>query len=658
MRKSGSLKGSYNSILGNIEDNYYKLRELNSEEIANLIIDENKNNEDFLDKKILSDIKNKISTYKNEFRAPRKEYNGYLIKYKREDDRLGRVLFSNRSKDEIYLMLEISLNKNDLIEVIDFDEVYSSGECVIGEYRYVDNEFIYTVDQENNEIYKLVTYKDKKVEVIEDCVDGYFIINKKNIIYIKKEGYTGKQVYAYNLISKEKTLLYTLSDDTKTLALEEFMGSDIINIFEDGHNSRIDNLYRLSSNNYLELIYSVASDEKILNYITCRENKFYLSVQNEEICNIYDLNSSENTLKKDKEPLLSVTGEVVDYLVSKKYYILNIRSGASTKIVIYNRDNEFLYELSKKGFEFSIISFSDDSESLEYESEGWLDSRKRYSLALLNYQNRLIYSYQRDNLYTAGDYHSLEVEVRDGSMVEVTYLKSRCSKNKAVVYFYGAYGEAITPEYSMKINYLLNNGIDYIILHVRGGGENGVYWHNSGRLNKKSNTFFDAVDCIRYLKKEGIVNEIVLEGDSAGAASVAAVLNLEPDIANAALLAVPFLDVFATMNDPELPLTIGEYGEWGNPNNREAAEYIKSWSPIDNINDATYPPLLITVGINDPRVGFWEGIKYGYKMREKASNRVNIHIIPEGGHNGSSINDLDLYHKAVELLWVIKKLGL
>lgn len=655
MIKLGSLKGCYDSVLGNIEDNYYKIRELDSKDIADIIAEENKNN-DFLDNEVLSDIKSKLSVDKNNFRPPTKEYNGYLIKYKRKEDSLGKVLFSNKGKDEIYLMLEISENKNDFIELIDFDEIYSSGECVIGEYRYIDNEFIYTVDQENNEIYKLVIYKDNKIEVIEDSVDGYFIINKNNIVYIKKIGYTGKHVYAYNLISREKSLLYTLRDDEKTLALEEYMGSDIFNIFEDGHSSRIDNLYKIISNNSLELIYSVLSDDKNINYITSRENKFYLSNQRGEECSIYNLTFFENTLILDSTPLLSVNEEVIDYLVSNKYYILNLRSGSSTKIVIYNRDNELLYELNKKGYNYNIISFSDEFARLEYESEGWLDSRKRLYLSLLNYEVRIGYKYQNNDLYSPGDYHSLEVSVRDGSKVEVTYLKSRNSTKRAVIYFYGAYGESITPEYSMKVNYLLNNGIDYIILHVRGGGENGKSWHNAGRLDKKKNTFYDAVDCIRYLKNEGIVNKIVLEGDSAGAASVATVLNLDPKISSGALLAVPFLDVFATMNDPELPLTIGEYSEWGDPNNREAAEYIKSWSPIDNIIETTYPPLFITVGINDPRVGFWEGIKYGYKIREKAKSMVNIHIIPDGGHNGSSINDLDLFHKAVELLWVTKKL--
>jgi oligopeptidase B len=155
-----------------------------------------------------------------------------------------------------------------------------------------------------------------------------------------------------------------------------------------------------------------------------------------------------------------------------------------------------------------------------------------------------------------------------------------------------------------------------------------------------------------------VLDKIVLEGDSAGAGAVASLLNIDRNIASGALLAVPFLDVFSTMNDETLPLTLGEYSEWGNPNDRESAAYIYNWSPIDNLNNDIYPPILVVVGTNDVRVGFWEGIKYGYKLRDlNKDNVVNLHIVKDGGHNGSSKKDEQTKNKALELLWLIETIN-
>ena len=208
------------------------------------------------------------------------------------------------------------------------------------------------------------------------------------------------------------------------------------------------------------------------------------------------------------------------------------------------------------------------------------------------------------------------------------------------LYGYGAYEISSDPEFSPWRLSLLDRGVVYAIAHVRGGGELGRAWYEQGRLEHKATTFTDFVACADHLVDTGVCarDRLAIFGGSAGGLLVGAVLNLRPDLCRAAVAAVPFVDVLSTMSDATLPLTVPEYEEWGDPNLPEVAATIRSYSPVDNVRDAAYPAILVTAGLNDPRVGYWEPAKWVAHLRDHDTGDRPILLKTElgAGHGGPS----------------------
>jgi oligopeptidase B len=232
----------------------------------------------------------------------------------------------------------------------------------------------------------------------------------------------------------------------------------------------------------------------------------------------------------------------------------------------------------------------------------------------------------------------------DGTKIPISlvYKKGiiRNGKNPLILYGYGAYGDSYDPYFSSSRLSILNRGFIYAIAHVRGGGEMGKYWYEQGKLLNKKNTFNDYLACAEYLIEQRYTSkeDLVISGGSAGGLLIGTVLNMRPDLFKAAIADVPFVDVLNTMLDPSLPLTVLEYDEWGNPNEKEFYEYIKSYSPYDNVEHKNYPHILITASLNDTRVMYWEAAKWTAKLRElKTDNNILLLKMEMGaGHMGAS----------------------
>ncbi|OGC41763.1 oligopeptidase B [candidate division WOR-3 bacterium RBG_13_43_14] len=205
---------------------------------------------------------------------------------------------------------------------------------------------------------------------------------------------------------------------------------------------------------------------------------------------------------------------------------------------------------------------------------------------------------------------------------------------------YGAYGSSNEPYFSSNRLSLIDRGFAYAIAQVRGGGEMGRYWYDQGRLLNKLNTFYDFISCAEYLIDNNYTSKdsLVISGASAGGLLIGAVLNMNPDLCAIAIADVPFVDVINTMLDPTIPLTTLEYDEWGDPNNTEYYEYMKNYSPYDNVSQQEYPNILVTAGLNDPRVGYWESAKWVARLRTlKTDNNFLLLKTNLGtGHMGSS----------------------
>lgn len=258
----------------------------------------------------------------------------------------------------------------------------------------------------------------------------------------------------------------------------------------------------------------------------------------------------------------------------------------------------------------------------------------------------------------------LEITARDGTQIPVSIVsrKDRTPGGPLHLYGYGAYGIAIPPGFSTTRLSLVDRGFAYAIAHIRGGDDLGRAWYKAGKLERRTNTFTDFVDAAKGLIERGYTaaGRISVSGGSAGGELVGAVLNSDPELWGAAVADVPFVDVLATMLDASLPLTPGEWPEWGNPiEDRAAFELIRSYSPYDNVRAQAYPPLLVTAGLNDPRVTYWEPAKWVARLRELKTddNELLLKTNMGAGHGGKSGRFESLRETAEEFAFILWQLG-
>ncbi|MFM2273740.1 MAG: hypothetical protein RL702_2805 [Pseudomonadota bacterium] len=258
----------------------------------------------------------------------------------------------------------------------------------------------------------------------------------------------------------------------------------------------------------------------------------------------------------------------------------------------------------------------------------------------------------------------LEIAARDGTKVPVSvlYRKDRAAGGPLHLYGYGAYGIAIEPGFSTSRLSLVDRGFAYAIAHIRGGDDLGRAWYKAGKLEARTNTFNDFVDVAQGLIERGYTaaGRISVSGGSAGGELMGAVINSDPGLWGAVVAHVPFVDVLATMLDPSLPLTPGEWPEWGNPIEDKAAfELIRSYSPYDQVRAQAYPPLLVTAGLNDPRVTYWEPAKWVARLRELKTdgNELLLKTNMGAGHGGKSGRFESLKETAEEFAFILWQLG-
>ena len=248
--------------------------------------------------------------------------------------------------------------------------------------------------------------------------------------------------------------------------------------------------------------------------------------------------------------------------------------------------------------------------------------------------------------FNKNNYESMRLwaTARDGKQVAISLVKRKetqlNNKTPLLLYAYGSYGYTIDPNFSTVRLSLLDRGFVFAIAHVRGGQYLGRPWYEDGKLMNKKNTFTDFIDCAKYLieKEYTSPKHLYAEGGSAGGLLIGAVVNMDPTLFNGVIAQVPFVDVVTTMLDESIPLTTGEYDEWGNPNDKAYYEYIKSYSPYDNVSAQHYPNMLITTGLHDSQVQYFEPAKWVAKLRELKTddNTLLLYIDMESGHGGAS----------------------
>ena len=232
----------------------------------------------------------------------------------------------------------------------------------------------------------------------------------------------------------------------------------------------------------------------------------------------------------------------------------------------------------------------------------------------------------------------------DGTQIPISLIRHTNTKKSAdtplLLYAYGSYGNTIDPYFSTVRMSLLDRGFIFAIAHIRGGQYLGRQWYEDGKLFKKKNTFSDFVDCSKYLIENNYTSakHHYAMGGSAGGLLMGAIINLAPELYNGVVAQVPFVDVVTTMLDDSIPLTTGEYDEWGNPNEKDYYEYMKSYSPYDNVSNKLYPNMLVTTGLHDSQVQYWEPAKWVARLRAQNKNTAQLYLQTnmEAGHGGAS----------------------
>jgi oligopeptidase B len=365
---------------------------------------------------------------------------------------------------------------------------------------------------------------------------------------------------------------------------------------------------------------------------------------------------------------------LVEYIdVFEGWLVLKERANAQGRFHVYDRatgkdswinfdEPAYMTELGDN------YEYKADTLRVTYESLTTPDSV--YDVDLKTGERKLLKRQEVLGGFKPEDYQAerLWFAARDGEMVPVSIVYKKTvnlesGKNPVYEYSYGSYGYSTDPYFSSTRLSLLDRGFIYVIPHIRGGSELGRRWYEDGKLMKKKNTFYDFIDAARYLVDRGYTSpgHIYAEGGSAGGLLMGAVANLAPEGLYKGIVAdVPFVDVVTTMLDPDIPLTTGEYDEWGNPNVKEAYDYMLSYSPYDNVERKPYPNLLITTGLNDSQVQYWEPAKWAAKLRalKTDKNLVLLKTDMDTGHGGKSGRFEAMKLSALEYAFVLDLEGI
>lgn len=348
------------------------------------------------------------------------------------------------------------------------------------------------------------------------------------------------------------------------------------------------------------------------------------------------------------------------------------RENALPRIVIRDMKTgeDHAIELNEQAYSLGLVSgYEYDTTEIHYSYSSPTTPASVYAYDMVSRERRLVRQQSVPSGHDPDDYvtERIEIEARDGERVPVTLLYRKGvtpdGTNPVLLYGYGSYGHTIPADFRTARLSLVDRGFVYAIAHIRGGMAKGYDWYTAGKLEDKINTFNDFVDAGRALVDLGWTarGKVVAHGGSAGGLLVGAALNQDPSLFGAVIGAVPFVDVLNTMSDADLPLTPPEWPEWGNPLEDEAAfRTILSYSPYENVEKADYPPVLITGGLTDPRVTYWEPAKWAATLRDHQTGDAPIllKMNMEAGHQGESGRYQSLKETALEYAFALWSVGL
>lgn len=451
--------------------------------------------------------------------------------------------------------------------------------------------------------------------------------------------------------STQDVVIYDEKDNTNYIGVEKSKNGKYIQVYSESTLSS--EVFFLDADKPTESLRSFQPRQKdVLYSVTALEDRFLILTNADGARNFKVMQSPlDNTGKANWKEFIAHREDVLVSQLDefKDFLVVSERKNGLTQLLIQSLhgDAQHYLPFDEEAYTaFASTNVEYNTNILRYSYTSLINPLSTYDYnmqaktAELKKQQEVLGGYDKQNYETK----RLMATAADGTQVPISIVyKKGFQKNAAqplLLYAYGSYGSSMDPSFNPSRLSLLDRGFAYAIAHIRGGEEMGRHWYEDGKLMKKMNTFTDLIDCGKYLVKAGYTTEkhLYAQGGSAGGLLMGAVINIAPTLWNGVIAQVPFVDVVNTMLDETIPLTTNEYDEWGNPNQAAAYAYMKSYSPYENIEAKEYPNLLVTTGLHDSQVQYFEPAKWVAKLRvqKKGNNVILLKTDMEYGHGGAS----------------------
>ena len=515
----------------------------------------------------------------------------------------------------------------------------------------------YAYDTVGRRFYNLRFIDLETGEQLSDQIDNVtpdyeWSADSRSIIYIRQHPDTLRwfQAYRRDLGSDNDSLLYEEKDETFGILAYKSISGDYIYLYSD-HTLRTEVRYVPADD--LDQGFKVFLPRESEHEYSVMDggDRFYI-VSNDDAVNFQVFETPLDDTSRSAWQLVVPHRDnafIQNIDVFSDHIVLEVRKDGLRQLETLERaDNNFRpVEFDEEAFlVYTTDNYNYESDSFRYVYESMTTPPSVLDFDFATEESTLVKQKEVPGGFNSDDYHTerLFAEVRDGTMVPVSLVYRKGIQldgtNPMLQYGYGSYGASMEPRFSTTRLSLLDRGFVYAIAHIRGGAEMGRQWYYDGRQQKKKNTFNDFVDVSKFLIKEGYTSpeHLYALGGSAGGLLMGAVVNQAPELYNGVTSEVPFVDVITTMLDASIPLTSGEWDEWGDPREKDDYEYMLSYSPYDQITAQDYPNILVTTGLHDSQVQYWEPAKWVAKLRELKTddNVLLLKTDMQAGHSGKT----------------------
>lgn len=657
-------------------DEYYWLNQRENQDVIDYLNAENAYTEGMMidteqfQKDLFQEIKGRIK--EDDASVPYK-YNGYW--YITRFEKGGEYPIHTRKKESLDAKEEILFDVNQMAKPFSY---YNLNGLNVSENNQLA---AFGQDTLSRRIYTIQIKDLKTGKILPDKLENttggsVWAADNKTLFYTRKdETLRAYQIWKHTLGTPQSDdkLIYEESDDTFGTYVYKTKSRKYIII---GSSSTVSNEYRFIPADQPNADWKILHPrERDLEYsIEHYGNDFYILTNKDKATNFKLMKTPvDDTGKANWVDVIPHRKDVYleNFEIFNDYLVLEERTNALTQINIRSWDGKVNYHLPFQEEVYSAyISYNPefDTKILRYgytsmtTPNSTIDFNMVDKTSEVKKEQTVLGGFKKENYETK----RLWVTARDGVKVPVSIVYRKDTKINSdtplLLYAYGSYGATMDPYFSSSRLSLLDRGFIYALAHIRGGQELGRPWYDDGKMLKKKNTFNDFVDVSKYLIQNNYTSpkHLYAMGGSAGGLLMGAVINQAPELYNGVVAQVPFVDVVTTMLDDSIPLTTGEYDEWGNPNDKVYYDYIKSYSPYDNIEKKNYPNMLVTTGLHDSQVQYWEPAKWVAKLREMKTddNLLLLKTDMETGHGGASGRFEALKEVALEYAFIFKLEGI